>query len=124
MTERSTSEADANGSSVHDVHRPWAIYLLFGLYGLQQGMLGPAMPFVRAEFGFDLRAVGLHFAAYALGLASIGLPYHWLRHRRLSTGIGQIAILAVAVASGLLAIARALPITLLAGTLMAFQAGF
>lgn len=123
MIEWPTSETDAASSSVHDAHRPWAIYLMFGLYGLQQGMLGPAMPFVRAELNFDLRAVGLHFAAYALGLASIRLPYRWLRHRRLPTGIGQISILSVVVASGLFAIARALPITLLAGALMGISGG-
>ncbi|WP_082743829.1 MULTISPECIES: MFS transporter [unclassified Burkholderia] len=96
---------------------------MFGLYGVQQGMLGPAMPFVRTELGFDLREVGLHFAAYALGLALIGFPYRWLSACRLPTGIGQIAVLTVVAASSVLALSHALPITLLAAAMMGLSSG-
>ncbi|CAB3766864.1 MFS transporter [Paraburkholderia humisilvae] len=106
-----------------DTGRPWAIYLMFGLYGVQQGMLGPAMPFVRAELGLDLRTVGLHFAAYALGLALIGFPYRWLTHRQLPTGIGQISILSIVVSSGLFALSGTLPLTLLAAAAAGLSGG-
>ncbi|WP_258181493.1 MFS transporter [Burkholderia multivorans] len=127
MTESCTKEAStAGGFPVEDAvapQRPWAIYLMFGLYGAQQGMLGPAMPFVRTELGLDLRATGLHFAAYALGLALIGFPYRWFSVRRLPTGIGQIAILTVVAASSVLALSHALPVTLLAAAMMGLSGG-
>ncbi|HEY1609757.1 MAG TPA: MFS transporter [Paraburkholderia sp.] len=122
MNEANSTDPRVPGDAV-DARRPWAIYLMFGLYGVQQGMLGPAMPFVRAELGFDLRSVGLHFAAYALGLALIGLPYRWLTRRRLPTGIGQIGILSIVAASGLFASSRALPVTLLAAAAMGLSGG-
>ncbi|ACR31296.1 MFS transporter [Burkholderia glumae] len=123
MTDSVSPEAGRAPATRLDAGRPWMLYLMFGLYGVQQGMLGPAMPFVRAELGLDLRAVGLHFAAYALGLVAIGLPYRWLTRRRLPTGLGQIAILSIVVSSGLFSLARALPVTLLAAVAMGLSGG-
>lgn len=102
---------------------PWGIYLMFGLFGAQQGMLGPIMPFLRGELGLDLRWTGLHFAAYALGLALVGFPYRWLERRAFSIGMGSIAIASVVVASGLFSVAHYLPMTLLAAMLMGVSGG-
>ncbi|MEX3628914.1 MAG: MFS transporter [Burkholderia sp.] len=123
MTDSISPEAGPAPTERLDVGRLWMLYLMFGLYGVQQGMLGPAMPFVRAELGLDLRAVGLHFAAYALGLVAIGLPYRWLTRRRLPTGIGQIAILSIVLSSGLFSLARSMPITLMAAGAMGLSGG-
>ena len=103
--------------------RPWGIYLMFGLFGAQQGMLGPLMPFLRAEFNLDLRWTGLHFAAYALGLVLIGVPYRWLEGRALAIGIGRIAIGSIVLASGLFSIAGGLTMTLPGSVLMGFSSG-
>ncbi|MBX8516391.1 MFS transporter [Pseudomonas cichorii] len=109
--------------TAHTERRPWAIYLMFGLFGAQQGMLGPLMPFLRAEFGLDLRWTGLHFAAYALGLVLIGIPYRWLERRALPIGTGRIAIGSIVLASGLFAIAGGLPMTLPGSVLMGLSGG-
>nr|BAG24110.1 probable beta-phosphoglucomutase [Pseudomonas cichorii] len=107
----------------HTQRRPWSIYLMFGLFGAQQGMLGPLMPFLRAEFALVLRWTGLHFAAYALGLVLIGIPYRWLERRALPIGTGRIAIGSIALASGLFAIAGGLPMTLPGSVLMGLSGG-
>ncbi|XYQ86024.1 MFS transporter [Pseudomonas syringae] len=103
--------------------RPWSIYLMFGLFGAQQGMLGPLMPFLRDEFGLDLRWTGLHFAAYALGLVLIGVPYRWLERRTSAIGTGRIAIGSIIVASGFFAVAAGLPMTLPGSVVLGFSGG-
>ncbi|MEE4730377.1 MFS transporter [Pseudomonas alliivorans] len=103
--------------------RPWSIYLMFGLFGAQQGMLGPLMPFLRAEFSLDLRWTGLHFAAYALGLVLIGVPYRWLERKPPVIGTGRIAIGSIVVASGFFAMAAGLPMTLPGSVVLGFSGG-
>ncbi|MEE5081578.1 MFS transporter [Pseudomonas alliivorans] len=96
---------------------------MFGLFGAQQGMLGPLMPFLRAEFSLDLRWTGLHFAAYALGLVLIGVPYRWLERRPPVIGTGRIAISSIIVASGFFAMAAGLPMTLPGSAVLGFSGG-
>ncbi|MEE4955544.1 MFS transporter [Pseudomonas alliivorans] len=96
---------------------------MFGLFGAQQGMLGPLMPFLRAEFSLDLRWTGLHFAAYALGLVLIGVPYRWLEHKPPVIGTGRIAIGSIIVASGFFAMAAGLPMTLSGSVVLGFSGG-
>ncbi|MBP0950462.1 MFS transporter [Pseudomonas sp. 20GA0080] len=96
---------------------------MFGLFGAQQGMLGPLMPFLRAEFSLDLRWTGLHFAAYALGLVLIGVPYRWLEHKPPVIGTGRIAISSIIVASGFFAMAAGLPMTLPGSVVLGFSGG-
>ncbi|MGE8145931.1 MFS transporter [Pseudomonas frederiksbergensis] len=112
-----------NDLSVSADGHPWGIYLMFGLFGAQQGMLGPIMPFLRGELGLDLRWTGLHFAAYALGLALVGFPYRWLERRSFSIGMGPIAIASIVVASGVFSVAHYLPMTLFAALLMGLSGG-
>lgn len=45
----------------------WLGYLLIGYYAYLQASLGPMMPFLREEVGFDYTTAGLHFSALALG---------------------------------------------------------
>lgn len=126
MTDMARNESARPLPSSRDAgfeRRPWAIYLMFGLFGAQQGMLGPIMPFLRAEFELDLRWTGLHFAAYALGLVLIGVPYRWLERRALRVGMGRIAIGCIVVASGLFAVANGLPMTLSGSVLMGLSGG-
>ncbi|MEE4332541.1 MFS transporter [Pseudomonas alliivorans] len=96
---------------------------MFGLFGAQQGMLGPLMPFLRAEFSLDLRWTGLHFAAYALGLVLIGVPYRWLERKPPVIGTGRIAIGSIIVASGFFAMAAGLPMTLPGSVVLGFSGG-
>ncbi|MEE4812960.1 MFS transporter [Pseudomonas alliivorans] len=96
---------------------------MFGLFGAQQGMLGPLMPFLRAEFSLDLRWTGLHFAAYALGLVLIGVPYRWLERKPPVIGTGRIAIGSIVVASGFFAMAAGLPMTLPGSVVLGFSGG-
>lgn len=123
MSELPMTDTTRNDWPVPVDGHPWGIYLMFGLFGAQQGMLGPIMPFLRGELGLDLRWTGLHFAAYALGLALVGFPYRWLERRSLSIGMGQIAIASIVVASGLFSLANYLPLTLLAAMLMGLSGG-
>lgn len=117
-------EASSRSADVSLAGQPWGIYLMFGLFGAQQGMLGPIMPFLRAELGLDLRWTGLHFSAYALGLALVGFPYRWLERRALPWGRVMIAVATVILASGSLSLARHLPLTLLAAALMGLSGGW
>ncbi|MBP0944449.1 MFS transporter [Pseudomonas alliivorans] len=96
---------------------------MFGLFGAQQGMLGPLMPFLRSEFSLDLRWTGLHFAAYALGLVLIGVPYRWLERKPPVIGTGRIAIGSIIVASGFFAMAAGLPMTLPGSVVLGFSGG-
>ncbi|OUM08251.1 MFS transporter [Pseudomonas syringae] len=126
MTDTAHNESAHSGVSSRITRgepRPWSIYLMFGLFGAQQGMLGPLMPFLRAEFGLDLRWTGLHFTAYALGLVLIGVPYRWLERRALPIGTGRIAVGSIVLASGLFAIAGGLPMTLPGAVLMGLSGG-
>ncbi|MFA0996980.1 MULTISPECIES: MFS transporter [Pseudomonas syringae group] len=126
MTYMAHDESTQPASSARETateRRPWSIYLMFGLFGAQQGMLGPLMPFLRAEFDLDLRWTGLHFTAYALGLVLIGIPWRWLERRQLPVGTGRIAVGSVVLASGLFAIAGGLPMTLPGSVLMGLSGG-
>lgn len=118
------TDASATLDASATAHRPWALYWLFGLYGIQQGLLGPAMPFLRAELGLDLRWTGLHFTGYALGLALVGFPYRWLERRTLPVGLGQVGIAAVVFSSGLFALSHSLPVSLLGTVAMGLSGGF
>ncbi|MDU8501178.1 MFS transporter [Pseudomonas syringae] len=118
-----STQPPSSSAPARTERRPWSIYLMFGLFGAQQGMLGPLMPFLRAEFDLDLRWTGLHFAAYALGLVLIGIPYRWLERRALPIGTGRIAIGSIVLASGLFSIASGLSMTLPGSVLMGFSGG-
>ena len=51
----------------------WAIYGLVGYFAYMQTVLGPLMPFLRAEHGFSYTVASLHFSAFALGSLPVGL---------------------------------------------------
>ncbi len=48
----------------------WVTYALVGYFAYLETVLGPLMPFLRAEHGFSYTVASLHFSAFALG----GLP--------------------------------------------------
>jgi MFS family permease len=50
----------------------WATYALVGYFGYLQTVLGPLMPFLRAEHGFSYTVASLHFSAFALGSIPVG----------------------------------------------------
>ena len=58
----------------------WALYALLGLFSFVQNMIGPAVPFLRAEFHLDYSVAALHMSAFALGQMACGLMASlWIR---------------------------------------------
>ena len=62
----------------------WATYALVGYFAYLQTVLGPLMPFLRAEQGFSYTVASLHFSAFALGAVPVGffgdrVAGHWGR---------------------------------------------
>jgi len=51
----------------------WATYALVGYFAYLETVLGPLMPFLRAEQGFSYTVASLHFSAFALGTVPVGL---------------------------------------------------
>src|SRR5215210_5241476 len=50
----------------------WATYALVGYFAYLETVLGPLMPFLRAEHGFSYTIASLHFSAFALGSVPVG----------------------------------------------------
>lgn len=51
----------------------WALYLLTGYFAYLETVLGPIIPFIRAEQHIGYTTASLHFAAFALGGVLMGL---------------------------------------------------
>jgi fucose permease len=51
----------------------WTIYLLLGYFAFLQSLLGPLMPFLRAELNMGYVAGSLHLSTFAAGMVLIGL---------------------------------------------------
>ncbi len=51
----------------------WVLYALLGLYAFFQNAIGPAVPFLRAEFHLDYTMAALHMSVYAIGMIVAGL---------------------------------------------------
>ena len=50
----------------------WTLYALLGLYAFLQNAIGPAVPFLRAEFHLDYTFAALHISAFAVGMVVAG----------------------------------------------------
>lgn len=50
----------------------WTSYLITGLYSFLLSAIGPAVPFLRQEFGFDYTLAALHLSAFAVGMIVAG----------------------------------------------------
>jgi Fucose permease len=59
----------------------WALYALLGLFAFVQNMIGPAVPFLRAEFKLDYGTAALHMSAFAFGQVVSGLSAGIWIHR-------------------------------------------
>lgn len=69
----------------------WATYGLVGYFAYLETVLGPLMPFLRAENRFGYTVASLHFSAFALGGVIVGLlgdraTGHWGRRASLWGG--------------------------------------
>lgn len=51
----------------------WTLYAILGLYAFLQNSLGPAVPFLRAEFHLDYTWAALHISAFAVGMIVAGV---------------------------------------------------
>jgi len=82
----------------------WATYALVGYFAYLETVLGPLMPFLRAEHGFSYTVASMHFSAFALGAVPVGLfgdrvAEHWGRRASLwggGTGMAAGALLLAA----------------------------
>jgi len=75
----------------------WASYGLVGYFAFMETVLGPIMPFLRAELGLGYAAASLHFSAFALGAVLLGLfgdriVGRWGRHAGLWGGAAGMAV--------------------------------
>ncbi len=59
----------------------WTLYALLGLYAFLQNAIGPAVPFLRAEFHVDYTFAALHMSAYAVGMMVAGVTAPWVIRR-------------------------------------------
>ncbi len=59
----------------------WSAYIMLAYYAYLMTLLGPLMPFLRAELGLNYTVGGLHFSAFALGMILAGLSSDRLGHR-------------------------------------------
>ncbi len=50
----------------------WFVYIAIAFFAYTEAMLGPLMPALRAELGFNYTVAGLHFSAFALGVVLAG----------------------------------------------------
>lgn len=50
----------------------WTLYALLGLYSFLQNAIGPAVPFLRAEFHLGYTLAALHISAFAIGMVASG----------------------------------------------------
>lgn len=75
----------------------WTLYAILGLYAFLQNVIGPAVPFLRAEFHLDYTFAALHISAFAVGMVTAGFVapavIRWGGIRKALWG-GQIGTLA------------------------------
>lgn len=67
-----TAEAAQRPAFARDRYT-WTAYLLLGYYAYLQSLLGPLMPFLRAELGIGYVLGSLHLSAFAAGMVLTGL---------------------------------------------------
>jgi fucose permease len=96
----------------------WATYALVGYFAYLETVLGPLMPFLRAEHGFGYTVASLHFSAFALGAIPVGffgdrVSGRWGRRAGLWGGGTGMAVGAL-----LLAVSPVTPGTVLGAFLM------
>lgn len=96
---RSDRTADARPRMRRD-RLTWSSYWLLGYFAFLQAVLGPLMPFLRSDLHLSYAVASLHFSAFALGSASMGLLGDRVigrfgRRRALWTGAGGMAVGAV-----------------------------
>src|SRR5918998_6928228 len=82
----------------------WATYALVGYFAYLETVLGPLMPFLRAEHGFSYTVASLHFSAFALGAMPVGffgdrVTGRWGRRVSLWGGGAGMAVGALLLAS-------------------------
>jgi fucose permease len=70
----------------------WAAYLLLGLFGYLETLIGPSMPFLRAKLDLNFTVASVHFAAFAIGGIAAGVTgdrvlRRWGRRRGLWGGM-------------------------------------
>lgn len=98
----------------------WATYGLVGYFAYLETVLGPLMPFLRAEQGLSYTVASLHFSAFAMGGVLVGLigervEGRWGRTATLWGGAAGMAAGAL-----LLTLAPAVPGTVAGALVMGF----
>lgn len=98
--EQEVSSARGDGPMAFTRDRlTWLVYLLYGSWCLVWGLVGPVMPFLRAELGLNYAQAALHFSALALGVLLAGFIGHRvIQHLGLA---GTIKVGVSAIAAGI-----------------------
>jgi len=83
----------------------WSAYILTGYFAYLETILGPVIPFLRAEQGLSYRVAGLHFSAFSLGGIVVGMAgeraaRRWGRAGGIRRGAAGMAVGAVVLAGG------------------------
>lgn len=101
----------------------WLAYTIVAIFAYAEALLGPLMPFLRSELGFNYTVAGLHFSAFSLGVAASGIITDWVAARigRHLTILGGGAGLAAAVI--LLAVGHSVIATIASAGLMGILGG-
>ncbi|MGF1505850.1 MAG: sugar MFS transporter [Anaerolineae bacterium] len=106
-----------NTAALQRDHFTWVAYLAVGFFVVLQSMVGPAMPFLRAELGLNFAQGGLHLTTAAAGglIVSALLPVLVrLLGRR---GVFLVGGIGAGAGARLLGVGQVLPLTL-TGTLL------
>ncbi|WP_309570306.1 MFS transporter [Deinococcus sp.] len=102
-------------------HRDWQVtlgYAGFGLYSFCVALLGPAVPFLRAELHLSYGTAGLHATMFALGAVVVGAAGERLTHRLGRSLTFRLGAAGTGLAVALLAAGRIPAVTLLASLLL------
>ncbi|THF85321.1 MFS transporter [Deinococcus sp. KSM4-11] len=106
-------------------HRDWPVmlgYAGFGLYSFCVALLGPAVPFLRAELHLTYAAAGLHATMLAIGAVVVGAAGERLTRRLSRNATFRVGAAGTGLAVALLALGRAPTMTLAAALLLGLGA--
>jgi len=93
-------------------------YLLLGFYAYLQSVMGPIMPFVRAELSLNYTVTGLHLTGFAFGMVLAGISGAPIAHRIGRKRLYWSGGLGMCLGCCLFTIARIAPLTILGTFLM------
>ena len=98
----------------HRDRATWAAYVLLTLLMLQISLIGPVLPFLRAEMGLSYTQGALHTSAFALGMMAAGFLCGPLERRIGRKAAMVVAALGSAIGFSIIVVARTPVLTIVA----------